>query len=53
MDPDDRNKVLRCVHGLVHEIVERLEDLESRTSSIEEMLSPPLVVEKRSSPGDE
>src|SRR5437870_578518 len=65
MDPRDQ-KILACVHGLVHEIAERLEDLESRTSSIEEisstlvcpscgttMVSQPLIMEKKSSPGDE
>jgi len=35
MDPRDR-KIINCIHGLLHEVVERLELLESRTVSLEE-----------------
>jgi len=65
VDPRDR-KILACVHGTVHQILEIVADLESRTVSLEEareslrcpscgatMVSQPVIMEKRSSPGDE
>ena len=65
MDPRDR-KILACVHGLVHEIAEIVADLEDRTVTLEQaseslrcpscgatMVSHPLILEKRPSPGDD
>ena len=65
MDPRDE-KVLACMHGLLHAVYEIVADLEDRTVTLEQareslvcqscgttMVSQPLIMEKGSSPGDE